>query len=183
VEVEEHKEARPAVWWRAINMERAGIITPKRWMKWRHAPSKWWMKPCTDAERSPIRMISEGSYPVDAEEVRRAEKTMIEAIREALDEELGLDERVFMVGEDVGKQRRGVRATMGMFDKYARRPGDRLAAGGAFHRRLWESARRCTVCARSARSSLPISSTLPSTRRGPKQPRCATLNGDWTCRW
>lgn len=44
--------------------------------------------------------------------------TLIDAIREAMDEEMARDERVFITGEDVG-QRGGVfRATMGLFDKY-----------------------------------------------------------------
>jgi len=47
-----------------------------------------------------------------------AEKTLIEGIREALDEELARDDSVFITGEDVG-QRGGVfRATLGLFDKY-----------------------------------------------------------------
>jgi 2-oxoisovalerate dehydrogenase E1 component beta subunit len=47
-----------------------------------------------------------------------AEVTLIEAIRQAMDEELARDERVFITGEDVG-QRGGVfRATMGLIDKY-----------------------------------------------------------------
>jgi len=47
-----------------------------------------------------------------------AEVTLIDAIRLAMDEELARDERVFIVGEDVG-QRGGVfRATLGLFDKY-----------------------------------------------------------------
>jgi len=46
------------------------------------------------------------------------EKIMVEAIRDAMDEELERDENVFIVGEDVG-QRGGVfRATVGLFDKY-----------------------------------------------------------------
>lgn len=46
------------------------------------------------------------------------EITMVEAIRDAMDEELARDENVFIVGEDVG-QRGGVfRATVGLFDKY-----------------------------------------------------------------
>lgn len=46
------------------------------------------------------------------------EITMVEAIRDAMDEELSRDENVFIVGEDVG-QRGGVfRATVGLFDKY-----------------------------------------------------------------
>jgi len=44
--------------------------------------------------------------------------TLIDAIRQAMDEELARDERVFIVGEDVG-QRGGVfRATLGLYDKY-----------------------------------------------------------------
>ncbi len=47
-----------------------------------------------------------------------AEITLIEAIRQAMDEELGRDENVFITGEDVG-QRGGVfRATQGLFEKY-----------------------------------------------------------------
>ena len=47
-----------------------------------------------------------------------AEITIVEAIRDAMDEEMARDENVFIVGEDVG-QRGGVfRATVGLFDKY-----------------------------------------------------------------
>ena len=47
-----------------------------------------------------------------------AEMTLIEAVRQAMDEELARDERVFITGEDVG-QRGGVfRATQGLLDKY-----------------------------------------------------------------
>jgi 2-oxoisovalerate dehydrogenase E1 component beta subunit len=46
------------------------------------------------------------------------EKTLVEAVRDAMDEEMARDENVFVVGEDVG-QRGGVfRATVGLFDKY-----------------------------------------------------------------
>jgi 2-oxoisovalerate dehydrogenase E1 component beta subunit len=46
------------------------------------------------------------------------EVTLIEAVRQAMDEELARDERVFITGEDVG-QRGGVfRATQGLLDKY-----------------------------------------------------------------
>lgn len=46
------------------------------------------------------------------------EKTLVEAVRDAMDEEMARDENVFIVGEDVG-QRGGVfRATDGLFDKY-----------------------------------------------------------------
>ncbi len=47
-----------------------------------------------------------------------AEMTLIDAIRQGMDEEMGRDDRVFITGEDVG-QRGGVfRATQGLFDKY-----------------------------------------------------------------
>jgi len=44
--------------------------------------------------------------------------TMVEAIRLGMDEELARDERVFVVGEDVGKRGGVFRATMGLVDKY-----------------------------------------------------------------
>jgi 2-oxoisovalerate dehydrogenase E1 component beta subunit len=47
-----------------------------------------------------------------------AEVTLIEAIRQAMDEELARDERVFIVGEDVGARGGVFRATQGLFDKY-----------------------------------------------------------------
>lgn len=47
-----------------------------------------------------------------------AEITMIEAIRQAMDEELARDESVFIVGEDVGKRGGVFRATVGLYDKY-----------------------------------------------------------------
>jgi 2-oxoisovalerate dehydrogenase E1 component beta subunit len=47
-----------------------------------------------------------------------AEVTLIEGIRQAMDEELERDERVFIVGEDVGKRGGVFRATQGLFEKY-----------------------------------------------------------------
>lgn len=46
------------------------------------------------------------------------EITLIEAIRQALDEELARDERVFIIGEDVGKRDGVFRATQGLYEKY-----------------------------------------------------------------
>ncbi len=46
------------------------------------------------------------------------EMTLIEAVRQGLDEELARDERVFITGEDVGKRGGVFRATLGLFDKY-----------------------------------------------------------------
>jgi len=47
-----------------------------------------------------------------------AEKTLIEGIREALDEELARDPSVFITGEDVGPRGGVFRATQGLFAKY-----------------------------------------------------------------
>jgi 2-oxoisovalerate dehydrogenase E1 component beta subunit len=46
------------------------------------------------------------------------EKTLIEAIRLAMDEELSNDDNVFVVGEDVGVRGGVFRATQGLFEKY-----------------------------------------------------------------
>ena len=45
-------------------------------------------------------------------------KTLIQALHEAMDEELARDERVFVTGEDVGKRGGVFRATTGLIDKY-----------------------------------------------------------------
>jgi len=47
-----------------------------------------------------------------------AEITLIEGIRQAMDEELGRDEQVFIVGEDVGARGGVFRATVGLLEKY-----------------------------------------------------------------
>jgi 2-oxoisovalerate dehydrogenase E1 component beta subunit len=44
--------------------------------------------------------------------------TLIEALRQAMDEELERDESVFIVGEDVGPRGGVFRATMGLYEKY-----------------------------------------------------------------
>ncbi len=46
------------------------------------------------------------------------EMTIVDAIRDAMDEEMERDENVFIVGEDVGKRGGVFRATVGLFDKY-----------------------------------------------------------------
>ncbi len=47
-----------------------------------------------------------------------AEITLIEAIRQAMDEELARDQEVFIMGEDVGPRGGVFRATMGLYEKY-----------------------------------------------------------------
>ncbi len=47
-----------------------------------------------------------------------AEITLVEAVRQAMDEELAHDENVFIFGEDVGVRGGVFRATQGLFEKY-----------------------------------------------------------------
>ncbi len=47
-----------------------------------------------------------------------AEITLVEAVRQAMDEELGRDKKVFVIGEDVGVRGGVFRATVGLFEKY-----------------------------------------------------------------
>jgi 2-oxoisovalerate dehydrogenase E1 component beta subunit len=47
-----------------------------------------------------------------------AEITLIEGLRQAMNEELARDDSVFIVGEDVGPRGGVFRATMGLYDKY-----------------------------------------------------------------
>ena len=47
-----------------------------------------------------------------------AELTMVEAIRQAMEEEMARDESVFVVGEDVGVRGGVFRATVGLYDKF-----------------------------------------------------------------
>ena len=47
-----------------------------------------------------------------------AEITLVEAIRQAMDEELARDQDAFVIGEDVGVRGGVFRATVGLFDKY-----------------------------------------------------------------
>jgi 2-oxoisovalerate dehydrogenase E1 component beta subunit len=47
-----------------------------------------------------------------------SEITLIEGLRQAMDEEMARDEKVFIVGEDVGPRGGVFRATQGLYDKY-----------------------------------------------------------------
>ncbi len=47
-----------------------------------------------------------------------AEMTLIEALRQAMEEELARDDRVFLVGEDVGRRGGVFRATQGLYEKF-----------------------------------------------------------------
>ena len=47
-----------------------------------------------------------------------AEMTLIEALRQAMEEELARDDRVFLVGEDIGRRGGVFRATQGLYEKF-----------------------------------------------------------------
>ncbi len=47
-----------------------------------------------------------------------AEMTLVEAVRQAMEEEMARDSRVFLVGEDVGKRGGVFRATVGLYDRF-----------------------------------------------------------------
>src|SRR5512147_715303 len=49
-----------------------------------------------------------------------AELTLVQAVHDAIDEELARDPHVFLTGEDVGPRGGVFRATQGLFDKFGR---------------------------------------------------------------
>lgn len=55
---------------------------------------------------------------VTAEQTKVTNMTLIQALTDAMDEELARDKRVFITGEDVGPRGGVFRATMGLFEKY-----------------------------------------------------------------
>src|SRR5512142_2929528 len=87
--------------------------------RWMHAPGRWSMKPrrlrkkhrCP-MQKQPATRCTQGR--------RRSmpEMTLIEAIRQGLDEELAQDPNTFILGEDVGARGGVFRATQGLLDKY-----------------------------------------------------------------
>ena len=92
---------------------------PTPWMKWKRASNPCWMR----RSPTPRRPLSHPRKMNSARFMLRVrlpmpEITMIEAIRQAMDEEMARDERVFVVGEDVGRRGGVFRATQGLYEKY-----------------------------------------------------------------
>ena len=81
-----------------------------------------------------------------------ADVTYREALRRALDEELARDERVFLMGEEIGRFEGSYKVTAGLWAKYgaaaacARRRSPRRASSAP------ASAPRCSACGPSSRS-------------------------------
>ncbi len=61
---------------------------------------------------------SETLTPMEAKQEDGCQTTFREAIREALIEEMDRDERVFLMGEDIGRYQGTFRVTEGLFQKY-----------------------------------------------------------------
>ena len=97
-----------------------------------------------DARRRPVRRAWRGAVMADV--------TYREALRRALDEELGRDESVFLMGEEIGRFEGSYKVTAGLWEKYGakrvretpiseegfigrrhRRRDDGAAAGGRDH--------------------------------------------------
>ena len=90
-----------------------------------------------------------------------AVKTLIEAIRDGLREEMERDERMIIFGEDVGPRGGVFGVTDGFPKQFGADRVHRHPAGRVAHRRASPSARRRRACCRSPRSSLPTSSSRP----------------------
>ena len=92
------------------------------------------------------------------------EMTMVQALNDALRGEMRRDDRVVLLGEDVGKIGGVFRVTQGLQDEFG---DDRVIdtpLSEMRHHRHRRSAWPCTACGRCPRSSSPTSSTRRSTR-------------------
>ena len=127
-EVEEHKKSDPLRRPRRL-LEEEGLLTPTSWQKWK--PPKQMVEEAVQYRRTgaPTRMRKMPRSRCMPRRCAMAEMTLIEAIRQAMDEELARDARVFIIGEDVGVRGGVFRATVGLLDKYGGEPGDRLTPG------------------------------------------------------
>ena len=109
-------------------------------------------------------------------------KTMIEAIRDAMDVMMERDDNVVVFGEDVGFFGGVFRATQGLQAKYGKTPLLRHADQRTWHRRARRSAWRPTGCGPASRSSSPTTCIRPTTRSSPRRHGCATgRTAQFTC--
>ena len=81
-----------------------------------------------------------------------ADVTYREALRRALDEELARDERVYLIGEEIGRFEGSYKVTAGLWKKYGRQARGRDARSRRRASSGRPSARRCSACGRSSRS-------------------------------
>ena len=107
--------------------------------------------------------------------------TYLQAISAALRDELRADERVLLMGEDIGVFGGAFKVTDGFIDEFGPdrvmdTPLAESAIIGTRGRR-----RRRRACARCARCSSPTSSPAASTSSSTSPARCTTARG-WPCR-
>ena len=89
--------------------------------------------------------------------------TYLEAIRQALFDEMARDERVFVIGEDIGAYGGAFKVTEGLIDKFGEKRVIDTPISEAGDRRRRRSARPTWACGRCARSSSSTSSPAAST--------------------
>src|SRR5512147_2559686 len=77
-----------------------------------------WRRPSPSLKRRRTPTCRKPRIPCSSRTSAVAEMTLIEGLRQAMDEELARDDRVFLVGEDVGPRGGVFRATQGLFEKY-----------------------------------------------------------------
>jgi hypothetical protein len=98
-------------------------------------------------------------------------KTLIEAITEAMYEEMEADERVFCIGEDIGFYGGVFKATKGLWEKFgAERVIDSPLSESMIVGASIGAA--SSACARSPRSSSRTSSPAASTRSSSRRRAC-----------
>ena len=86
------------------------------------------------------------------------EKNVVTAIRDALHDEMAADDRVVLLGEDVGNRGGVFRISAGWMEEFGERSDHRHAARRVRHRRRRDRHGAARTAARSPRSSSPTSS-------------------------
>ncbi len=103
--------------------------------------------------------------------------TYLQAISDGMREEMRADERVFVMGEDIGVVRRRVQGHRRLHRRVRREPRDGHAARRVGDHRHARSAPPSRACGRSPRCSSPTSSPAASTSSSTSPARCTTGMG------
>src|SRR3990172_1527896 len=90
----------------------------RRWRRWMRGQGRRSMRRSSSPKVHSIRRSPKAPIQSTPRTSPMPEITLIEGLRQAMDEELARDERVFIVGEDVGPRGGVFRATQGLFEKY-----------------------------------------------------------------
>src|ERR1700731_1281143 len=100
------------------------------------------------------------------------ELSYLEAIREALVEEMRRDPKVFVLGEDVGAYGGAFGVTQGLFDEFGESRGVATPPFPSRPSSASASARRCAATGPWPRCSSPTSSRVASIRSSTRRRRC-----------